>query len=100
MARDFYKILGVERNASVEDIKKAYRKLALKWHPDRNLKNKEKAEEKFKEIGEAYSVLSDPKKDKFMIKLVKKDYMDKHQEDSALAMQMVAVVAAKAISHL
>jgi len=62
MARDFYKILGVERNASVEDIKKAYRKLALKWHPDRNLKNKEKAEEKFKEIGEAYSVLSDPKK--------------------------------------
>lgn len=57
---DFYKILGVEKNASVDDIKKAYRKLALKYHPDVN-KTKE-AEEKFKEINEAYAVLSDEKK--------------------------------------
>jgi len=64
MGKDYYKVLGVDRNASLEDIKKAYRKLALKWHPDRNLKNKEEAENKFKDIGEAYSVLSDEKKRK------------------------------------
>jgi curved DNA-binding protein len=59
--KDYYKILGVERNAKIEDIKKVYRKLALKYHPDRNPGNKE-AEEKFKEINEAYQVLSDPQK--------------------------------------
>ncbi len=59
--KDYYKILGVDRNASKEDIKKAYRKLALKTHPDRNPGDK-KAEEKFKEINEAYQVLSDPEK--------------------------------------
>ncbi len=59
--KDYYKILGVPRNASQEEIKKAYRKLALKYHPDRNKGNKE-AEEKFKEINEAYAVLSDPEK--------------------------------------
>ena len=47
-------------NASATDIKKAYRKLALKWHPDKNPRNKEQAEEKFKAIAEAYGVLSDP----------------------------------------
>ncbi len=61
MAKDYYKILGVPRNASQEEIKRAYRKLALKYHPDRNKGNKE-AEEKFKEINEAYAVLSDPEK--------------------------------------
>jgi len=63
MAEDYYKILGVEKTAGPEDIKKAYRKLALKYHPDKNPDNK-KAEEKFKGISEAYAVLSDPKKRK------------------------------------
>ncbi|QJA06895.1 J domain-containing protein [Thermosulfurimonas marina] len=61
MPKDYYKILGVPRNASQEEIKRAYRRLALKYHPDRNRGNKE-AEEKFKEINEAYAVLSDPEK--------------------------------------
>jgi curved DNA-binding protein len=59
--RDYYKVLGVERNATEQDIKKAYRKLALKFHPDRNQGDKV-AEEKFKEINEAYQVLSDSQK--------------------------------------
>ncbi len=60
--KDYYKILGVSRNATQEEIKQAYRKLALKWHPDRNPNNRKEAEEKFKEISEAYEVLSDPEK--------------------------------------
>jgi curved DNA-binding protein len=59
--KDYYKTLGVERNASADEIKKAYRKLAMKYHPDRNKDNKE-AEEKFKDINEAYEVLSDTQK--------------------------------------
>ncbi|GLD93560.1 hypothetical protein PINS_up002152 [Pythium insidiosum] len=58
----YYKVLNVERTASVEEIKKAYRKLAIKFHPDKNLDNKEEAEVKFKQIGEAYAVLSDEDK--------------------------------------
>ncbi len=61
MKENYYKVLGVPENATQEEIKKAYRKLALKYHPDRNRGNKE-AEEKFKEITEAYEVLSDPQK--------------------------------------
>ena len=59
--RDYYEVLGVEKNASANDIKKAYRKLAIQYHPDKNPDDK-KAEEKFKEAAEAYSVLSDPDK--------------------------------------
>ena len=61
MSKDFYKVLGVEKNANADEIKKAYRKLALKYHPDQNKDNPE-AEEKFKELNEAYDVLKDEQK--------------------------------------
>lgn len=59
--RDYYEVLGLQKGASEEDIKKAFRKMAMKYHPDRNPDDKE-AEEKFKEVNEAYSILSDPDK--------------------------------------
>ncbi len=64
--RDYYTVLGVNKSASLDEVKKAYRKAALKWHPDRFKSDSEKktAEERFKEIGEAYAILSDPEKKK------------------------------------
>src|SRR2546428_5471847 len=62
MKRDYYEILGVSRSATEDDVKKAYRKLALRYHPDRNPEDRHEAEERFKEISEAYQVLSDPER--------------------------------------
>ncbi|KAJ6959035.1 uncharacterized protein [Populus alba] len=62
MGVDYYKILQVDKTAKDDDLKKAYRKLAMKWHPDKNPNNKKEAEAKFKKISEAYDVLSDPQK--------------------------------------
>jgi len=67
--RDYYDILGVKKSSSKDDIKKAYRSTAFKYHPDKNPNNKT-AEDKFKEASEAYSVLSDDKKKLIMINLV------------------------------
>jgi curved DNA-binding protein len=64
MAKDYYGILGVPRNASDAEIKKAYRKLAMQYHPDRNPGKEKWANEKFKEINEAYGALGDPQKRK------------------------------------
>ncbi|MBG0779630.1 MAG: J domain-containing protein, partial [Desulfotignum balticum] len=63
MADDYYNILGIDKSASAADIKKAYRKLAMKYHPDKN-KGDKTLEDKFKKISEAYAVLSDPEKRK------------------------------------
>ncbi|XP_062089442.1 uncharacterized protein LOC133795974 [Humulus lupulus] len=62
MGVDYYNILKVNRNATDDDLKKAYRRLAMKWHPDKNRNNKKEAEATFKQISEAYEVLSDPQK--------------------------------------
>ena len=60
--RDYYEVLGVEKSASKEEIKRSYRKLAKRHHPDLNKDNQKEAEEKFKEISEAYEVLADDEK--------------------------------------
>jgi len=62
--KDYYDVLGVSKNANDDELKKAYRKLAKKYHPDANPDNKKEAEAKFKEVNEAYEVLSDPQKRK------------------------------------
>ncbi|TFY76668.1 hypothetical protein EWM64_g7347, partial [Hericium alpestre] len=61
MGTDYYKLLGIKRDANDDEIKKAYRKMALKWHPDRN-QGSEEASHKFKEMSEAFEVLSDKQK--------------------------------------
>ncbi|TYZ58301.1 hypothetical protein PybrP1_009334 [[Pythium] brassicae (nom. inval.)] len=62
MGKDYYAVLNVPRTASDDELKKAYRKLALKWHPDKNPNDQERAQQKFQEVGEAYEVLSDKQK--------------------------------------
>ncbi|NXT51901.1 DNJB8 protein, partial [Pluvianellus socialis] len=59
---DYYKVLGLKKSASQDDVRKSYYKLALKWHPDKNPSNKEEAEKQFKAVAKAYEVLSDPQK--------------------------------------
>lgn len=71
--KDYYKILGIDKNADENTIKKAYRKLAKKYHPDTNAGNAQAAE-KFKQITEAYSVLSDPEKKKMYDQFGSADY--------------------------
>ena len=58
MGQNYYDLLGVSKNASSDEIKKQYKKMAMKYHPDRNKENKEEAEKKFKEISNAYNVFS------------------------------------------
>jgi len=80
--KDYYKVLGVSEDAELDQIKKAYKKLALQWHPDKNPDNVKVAEEKFKEIGEAYSVLSDPEKRKRYDKYGTADEVEIEEEDN------------------
>ena len=61
-SQDYYDVLGLKKGATAAEIKSAYRKLALKWHPDKHKDNKAEADKKFKAINEAYEVLSDPQK--------------------------------------
>ena len=70
---DYYKLLEIDRSADDKTIKKAYRKLSMKWHPDKNPDNVEVSNKKFKEIGEAYSVLSNPEKERYIINMVRMD---------------------------
>lgn len=77
---DYYKILKVSKNAPVEEIRRAYKKLALKWHPDKNPNNQTEANRRFREISEAYEVLSDSKKRKMYDKYGKN--FNKAQPDS------------------
>jgi DnaJ family protein B protein 4 len=73
MGKDYYKILGVAKSAKEDEIKKAYRKGALKWHPDRNPSNQEEAQSKFQEVGEAYEVLSLEKKRRIYDQVARRD---------------------------
>lgn len=72
MGMDYYNILKVNRNATLEDLKKSYRRLARTWHPDKNPTGGAEAEAKFKQITEAYEVLSDPENVQSMTDMVKK----------------------------
>lgn len=81
MTKSYYEILGVEKNASDSDIKKAYRKLAGKWHPDKNLDNHDESNRMFKQISEAYEVLSDEKKRSIYDKYGKEGLENGHHID-------------------
>ena len=99
--RDYYDVLGVSRSASASEIKKAYRKLAKKYHPDTNAGNKE-AEQKFKEVTEAYNVLSDEEKKKMYDQFGMRHLTEVHQMEHIKVMQeiMVLVLAALTVEHI
>lgn len=80
---DYYKVLGVNKVATTTDIKRAYRKLALKWHPDKNPDNPTESNKKFKEISEAYEILSDEKKRRIYDERGKDGYEDSRQRGRA-----------------
>ena len=86
--KDYYDVLGVQRGASEDDLKKAYRKLAMKYHPDRNADDPTAAE-KFKEASEAYEVLSDGSKEMHMISLVMMELIPLALEAAALKASMI-----------
>ena len=92
--KDFYSTLGVSKSSSDEEIKKSYKKLAFKYHPDRN-KGDKKSEEKFKEINEAYQVLGDSEKDLSMtlmdLLLLKVEELVVFQEVVSLEVDLVVV---------
>jgi len=73
---NYYETLGVDRSSTLEEIKNAYKNLSLKWHPDKNLNNKEEVEEKFKEINKAYQIISDSE-----LRLSYDDHGEKWQEE-------------------
>ncbi|XP_064457019.1 dnaJ homolog subfamily B member 6-B-like [Ornithodoros turicata] len=83
MGDDYYSVLEVDRNATPEDIRKAYRRLALKWHPDKNPNNKEEAESRFKSISEAYEVLSDESKRRQYDVYGNSDFRDSQHSDTS-----------------
>ena len=72
MSKSYYDVLEISKDADENEIKKSFRKMATKWHPDKNLNNREEATEKFKEISQAYEILSDPEK---------KEKYDKYGDD-------------------
>jgi DnaJ-class molecular chaperone len=78
MPKNHYRTLGITSNASINDIRKAYRALALKWHPDKNPGDQEQANRKFKEISDAYGVLSDDKKRKVYNNQCHRDNLNDH----------------------
>lgn len=90
--KDYYEVLGVPKNASEQDIKKAYRSMAKKYHPDRNKDNPE-AEAKFKEVQEANEVLSDPQKERLMTSMDMRHLKMEELEQVALVDKVLAVLA-------
>ncbi len=91
--KDYYGILGVEKTATDDELKKAYRKMAKKYHPDANPDNKAEAEAKFKEVNEAYEVLSNPqKKEKCMINLELQIQMQDSEEQEVLLEEKMDII--------